>query len=203
MGDEEEALPSPAPSHKDIPSRPTSSPRVSRRGVKLQLPTISTSSSEGSGPEKGKRAAQEEEPDPWYRNPLFNRVLLDMQWIPANFTWQKFHAVIRGTIVAFVSVLLLVIFKVEVAVGNVSIRRSDISLPVSYLTVRPASSFSSVCPLCNDVIFLRSKIVMVAAVLDPPIGSFIEVVEREVILIIAVCLGWACVFSSRKLGVAC
>lgn len=40
---------------------------------------------------------------------------------------------------------------------------------------------------------LRSdcKVWLLAALLDPPNGSFIEVVEREVMLVLAVCLAWA------------
>lgn len=151
MGDDEEATPSPIPSHKEVPSHPTPFPRVSRKGVKLQLPTTSMSSSEESDSETGKKKAQEDTPDAWYQNPLFNRLLLDMQWIPANFTWQKFQPVIRGTIVAFVSVLLLVIMRAEIAIGNVSFRRYFCysTFLTSLVVSRPAFSFSSVCFHCR------------------------------------------------------
>ena len=79
--------------------------------------------------EKGKSKPGDKNPEPWYRNPLINRLLFDLQWIPANWTWDKFKPVIRGTIVAFVSVLLLVIMRAEIAIGNVSFRCYSCACP--------------------------------------------------------------------------
>jgi hypothetical protein len=50
-----------------------------------------------------------------------------MQWIPANWSWPKMKPVIRCAIACWIAVVLFVIPKVEIWMGNVS-NRSDPSL---------------------------------------------------------------------------
>jgi hypothetical protein len=48
-----------------------------------------------------------------------------MQWIPTNFSWPKMKPVIRCAIACWIAVVLFVIPKVEIWMGNVS-RRSGL-----------------------------------------------------------------------------
>jgi hypothetical protein len=50
-----------------------------------------------------------------------------MQWIPANWSWPKMKPVIRCAIACWIAVVLFVIPKVEIWMGNVS-SRSDLCL---------------------------------------------------------------------------
>lgn len=114
MGDEDEG--SPSHHEKETPTRPTAA-NAPHKEVRLRLPTSNASSSEESNQKKEDRLV--DKPSPWLHNPVINTLLIDLKWIPANWTWSKLKPVIRGTIVAFVSVLLLVISRAEHAIGNV------------------------------------------------------------------------------------
>ena len=90
-----------------------------RKEVKLHLPALSSTSSDDSNPKKEDDKAPPKK-TPWYKHPVAQKVLPDLQWIPANLTVSKLKPVIRSSIVAFVSVILLVILRVEHTLGNVS-----------------------------------------------------------------------------------
>lgn len=141
MGDEDDELPSQGPRDKEISSEPQSvhSRSRNRKEVKLHLPTTTTSSSEETDSKKEKEQPEEKSVSRWIHNPLVSRLLLDLKWIPANWSWPKFKPVIRGTVVAFVSVVLLVISKSEHAIGNVSSNAFSSSLSPSHPQVLQAS----------------------------------------------------------------
>ncbi|KAH8091403.1 hypothetical protein BXZ70DRAFT_909843 [Cristinia sonorae] len=141
-----------------VPDRPHTETHVtgSRKGVKLQIPSTNSNTAASSDhSEDGTAEKSTEKKEAQKPNPVMAKLLDELQWIPANLTWAKFKPVIRSSIVAFVSVILLVISRVEHTVGTASF------------------------------------LILIAAALDPPAGSFIEVVEREVIMVLFVCIGWA------------
>ncbi|THH28781.1 hypothetical protein EUX98_g5402 [Antrodiella citrinella] len=129
-----------------------------RKEVTLILPSESLSSAPSSDSDTKKEKPAEKE-SAWMLKPvvhfIYDRLLPDVAWVPNNWTWTKVKPVIRGAVLAFVSLIFVIVFRLEKTLGN-----------ASFLTVT-------------------------AAFLDPPIGSFIEVLEREIILVAFVSLGWA------------
>ena len=114
MGDEEEE--SPTSPQQEIRPQPRQ-----RKEVKLRIPPSTTTSSEESTFEKRDHKPPPTPPSLW-QNPLVQKLLLDVQWIPANRTWSKLKPVIRSSVVGFISVVLMVIPRVERTIGNVSDR---------------------------------------------------------------------------------
>lgn len=130
MGDEDEDLES--QDRHEIPSR-RSAAYEHRKEVKVNLSSLSTSTSDDSNPTKGTPTEKPvKKPNPLIHNSvvdfILNKVLIDFSWIPANFSWRKIKPVIRSTILGFLSVVFLVIPRVEHALGNVSHRPLPICL---------------------------------------------------------------------------
>ncbi|KAG0699492.1 hypothetical protein DFH29DRAFT_983489 [Suillus ampliporus] len=85
-----------------------------------------------------------------------------LQWIPANSTWSKWKPVIRSAVAAWIAVVVFIIPRTENILGQV----------------------------CVVVIF-AAFLIIIASFLSPPSDPFMAVLERELLILTFVGLGWA------------
>lgn len=129
LGDESENEgPTPAPArserHVRLEEHPTFeeyTPQIKREG------NLSESSSDSETTKKADSTASRKSIGKW----VLEKSPIDLHWIPDNWKWSKIKPLIRCAIVAWVSVLFFVVKRLEILLGQVSVRHRYSSTPAS------------------------------------------------------------------------
>ena len=119
-----------------------------------------------------------------------------LAWIPANLTWSRLKPVIRCSLTAWVSLVLMVLTRVARPLGQVSTTSCSGLTVTNRCGIRPASSSLSVIHLLIASAFdppLTSC--RAGSFLSPPQGPFISVLERELYMVFFVTVSWALVIA--------
>ena len=113
-------------------SRPDTGSTVIHQTVRIDEPSpaaqrcASSASSITSEKNRNRRNAaavdDNDKKDPgWFNRPWNWKVPQALQWIPANFTWEKLKPVIRCALAGWISVVVFVIPKSNAYMGQVSV----------------------------------------------------------------------------------
>lgn len=115
-----------------------------------------------------------------------------LAWIPQNMTWSKLKVVIRCSLTAWVSVVLMIIRPVSRPLGQVSINAPlSSSDEGSRSSIRLASSLFSVINIFASTRSSSNARYCSGSFLSPPQGPFISVLERELYMVFFTTVSWA------------
>lgn len=94
-----------------------------------------------------------------------------LDWVKANWNWSSIKPVIRCALAAWIAAVIFAIPAVESWMGVVSIPRIQ-----------------------EEEVLIQSKaafLILIGSFLSPPSDPFVAVLERELLIILFVCIAWA------------